>query len=185
MKSEYFQNWKPPTDFQAMLPLAETSSKFGKSHGFRRRMRNSLRLLRNVVLIALFCLIGLLAASWIRSQDAVELVRAHANAILQGQVESAYALFSSNYQAGTTLSMFRRWLRQQDPLSGNHNLRIWNRSVGRRRAILLGSFQDIRGRSYPVVYRLIRENGDWRIDSLQLSDSSSDSLPEEERFLYI
>ncbi len=185
MANENFPTWNSAPDSRVMLPTAETSSEIGIQHGFRQRVRNSLRLLRNVALIALFCLAGLLTASWFRSQAAVELVRAHADAIRQGQVERAYALFSSDYQAGTTLSMFRRWLVQQDSLSGNHDLRIWDRSVGRRRAILLGSFESTRGRSYPIVYRLIRENGDWRIDSLQLRDSASDSLPEAERFLYI
>ena len=69
------------------------------------------------MIVAVICVAGLLAISWIQSQGAVTIVRAQATAIREGQVERAYDLFSDEYRAAMSLPMFRRWLRRQPPLS--------------------------------------------------------------------
>lgn len=137
------------------------------------------------MVVAVACVAILMAIAWIQSRGAVEVVKAQADAIRSGKVEQAYALFSSEYRAGMTLPMFRRWLRRQDHLTSIQDLRIWGRSVWRGTAILWGSFQDDLGHSYPVRYLLIQENGGWRIDSFQLRAVVPDSLPNTERFHYI
>jgi len=137
------------------------------------------------MIVALISVAGLLALSWIQSQGAVAIVREQAVAIRQGQLERAYDLFSSSYRTGMSLPMFQRWLRRQPTLSGIQNLRIWGRSVWRGTAILWGSFQDDLGHTYPVRYSLVRENGDWRIDSFQVRAEVPESLPNTERFHYI
>jgi len=137
------------------------------------------------MLVALACVASILAISWFQSNEAVQVVQEQAEAIREGRVERAYELFSSEYREGMSLSMFRRWLRRQDRLSGMQELRIWGRMVSRGTATLWGSFDDDLGQSYPVRYMLIREGGDWRIDSFQLRGVAPESLPNTQRFHYI
>jgi hypothetical protein len=84
-----------------------------------------------------------------------------------------------------TLPMFRRWLRRQQPLAEIRDLRIWRRSVRGGTVDLWGSLEDGLGHVFPVRYSLIRENGDWRVDSMQVQSAVPESLPNAQRFLYI
>jgi len=149
------------------------------------RFQHAAEILWGGMIVALICVGALLALSWIQSQGAVAIVRAQATAIRDGNLESAYDLFTDDYRASMSLPMFRRWLRRQPPLAAIQNLRIWGRSVWRGTAILRGSFQDDLGHSYPVRYSLIRENGDWRIESFQVRADVPETLPNTEHFNYI
>ena len=170
---------------QDSLPAYPRSVGRRRRRGSAVRFRHAVEILWAGMIVALVCVAALLALSWIQSQGAVAIVRAQAVAIREGKLESAYDLFSDDYRASMSLSMFRRWLRRQPPLAGIHNLQIWGRSVWRGTAILWGSFQDDLGHSYPVRYSLIRENGDWRIDSFQVRADVPETLPNTEHFHYI
>jgi hypothetical protein len=137
------------------------------------------------ILVAVISVAAVLALSWIQSQGAVAIVRAQATAIRDGNFEGAYNLFSDDYRAVMSLPMFRQWLRNQFPLATFQSLRIRGRSVWRGTAILRGSFQDDLGHSYPVRYSLVRENGNWRIDSVQVQSDVPESLPNTQHFNYI
>ena len=136
-------------------------------------------------MVALGSIALLLVVSWVRSQGAVTVVRAQVEAIREGEVEKAYALFSAEYRAATTLPMFRRWLRRQARLAKVQYMDFWGRSVWGTTALLWGSFRDDLGHRYPVRYLLIREDGAWRIDNFDLSAEIPDSHHEDQRFLHI
>ena len=121
----------------------------------------------------------------VQGDVAVNVVRAQLEAIRDGKVEQAYALFSSEYRAGMTLPMFRRWLRREGRLAKVQNLEFWGRSVWGTTAVLRGSFRDDLGHRYPVRYLLVRENGAWRIENFHLSAEAPESGREEQRLLHI
>jgi hypothetical protein len=175
---------EPPGDGLVVgLPAYPRSS--GRGHDAGGRIRHAVEILWGGMLVALVCVAAMLALSWIQSQGAVAIVRAQAAAIREGKLESAYGLFSHDYRASMTLPMFRRWLRHQPPLAGIQNLQIWGRSVWGGTAILWGSFQDDLGHNYPVRYSLVRENGDWRIDSFEVRGDVPETLPNTDHFHYI
>ncbi len=157
----------------------------------RRRRRFSDRLLHSFhvlfigVAVALGCMACLVGISWVRSQAAVRVVETQMADIRGGKVEEAYALFSTAYQSGVTLPMFRRYLRRQERLDKVQKLEFWGRSVWGQTAVLWGTFQDDLGHSYPVRYLLIRENGAWRIDNFHISAESPDPYPNAVRFIQI
>ncbi|MBI4458765.1 MAG: hypothetical protein HY648_01735 [Acidobacteria bacterium] len=168
------------------------SHRFGNDFS-RLRHNRHLRRLRQLaavfgigLAVAFGCIVLLAGFSWIRSQPAVNVAQEQIELIRNGKVEQAYALFSREYQAGTTLPMFRRWLRRQGRLSHVRYLRFWGRSVWGRTVLLRGNFQDDLGNRYPVRYVVIRENGSWRVRYLQLPVAETpDSQPSPERLLYI
>lgn len=129
------------------------------------------------MLVAAGSMVCLVAISWIRSQAAVDVVQAQMNDLRGGKVEEAYALFSTTYQAGVSLPMFRRWVRRQERLAKAHRIQFWGRSVWGETAMLWGSFQDDLGHNYPVRYVLVRENGSWRIDGFHLAAEIPDASP--------
>ena len=168
---------------QRSLPPHPSVRRRGKHRG--GRLQHAVEILWGGMVVALISVVCLVAISWIQSQGAVAIVRAQADAIRDGKVESAYGLFSEEYRASMSLPMFRRWLRRQQPLASIRSLHIWGRSVLRGTATLWGSFQDDLGHSYPIRYSLVRENGDWRIDGFQVRSESPESLPTTESFHYI
>jgi hypothetical protein len=137
------------------------------------------------MLVALVIVLGLMAYSWIQSQGAIAVVRRQMFALREGNVEQAYALFSADYRSEMTLPRFRRWLERQESLGAIQDVRIWRRSVSRGAVDLWGSLEDGQGHALAVRYSLIREKGEWRVDSLQVQAGSPESLPNSQRFLYI
>ena len=152
---------------------------------FSSRLRRAFAVLASAGLIAMACVACLVGFSWVRSQGAINVVQAQVQAIHEGKVEEAYALFSAGYRDGMTLPMFRRWLRRQRRLSNVQHLQFWGRSVWGETALLWGSFEDDLGHTYPVRYLLIREKGAWRVDNFQLSAEIPDPAPHRERFVEI
>ena len=150
-----------------------------------RRAGRALGVLAAAVLIAAAAVIFLVGVSWVRSQGAIHVVEAQIEAIRAGHVEEAYDLFSRSYQRGTSLPMFRRWLRRQGGLTNVQNLQFWGRSVWGRTALLWGRFEDDLGHRYPVRYLLVQEGGTWRIDRFQLASELPDPPPRSERLIEI
>jgi hypothetical protein len=163
-------------------PSAKTRRRGRRPTG---RLQYAFEILWAGMIVAIVCLAGMVALSWLQSQGAVAVVRQQATEIRAGKLDQAYELFSSDYRSSITLPMFRRWLHRQPALSSIQNLHIWGRWAGSGIVTLSGSFQDDFGHSYPVRYSLIRENGDWRIDSVQVREEVPESLPNIERFHYI
>ena len=149
------------------------------------RLQYAFEILWAGMIVAIVCVAGMIALSWLQSQGAVAVVREQATEIRAGKLDQAYGLFSSDFRSSMTLPMFRRWLHRQPALSSIQNLHIWGRWAGSGTVTLSGSFQDDLGHSYPVRYSLIRENGDWRIDSVQVREEVPESLSNTERFHYI
>ena len=150
-----------------------------------RRARRALGVLAAAVLVAVASLIFLIGMSWVRSQAAVHAVELQIEAIRSGHVEEAYDMFSRSYRRGTSLPMFRRWLRRQGGLTNVQNLQFWGRSVWGRTALLWGRFEDDLGHRYPVRYLLVREGGTWRIDRFQMASELPDPPPSSERLIRI
>lgn len=136
-------------------------------------------------LIAMASVALLFGISWVRSQAAISVVEAQVQAIHEGKIEQAYALFSSSYQAGMSLPMFRRWVRRQGRLTNVRSLQFWGRSVWGATAVLWGRFEDDLGHRFAVRYVLVQEEGDWRIDRFQLAAELPDPAPDRQRFIPI
>lgn len=176
----------PPANISKSIAPSDTPAALaGKPGRFSDRLRRASRVFGVGLLVVASSISCLLAVSWVRSRGAVEVVEAQVEAIRIGKVEEAYTFFSTEYQAGVSLPMFRRWLRRQRPLGKVQRLQFWGRSVWGDTAVLWGSFQDDLGHSYPVRYLLIRENGSWRIDGFHLSAEIPDPYPNTTRFIQI
>lgn len=159
-------------------PVCGTPAVQGRRRsGLAKRLRRALRVLGIGLVVAGASIACLVAVSWIRSQAAVAVVQAQVNDIRGGKVEEAYALFSTGYQSGVSLPMFRRWVGREPRLAKAQNVQLWGRSVWGETAMLWGSFQDDLGHNYPVRYLLVREKGVWRIDGFQMSEQFPDSSP--------
>jgi hypothetical protein len=165
----------PKAEGPAAFPRPTGTSVRGRS--ISRRAHRALGVLAAAILIALASVVSLMGLSWVRSQGPIRVVEAQLQAIRSGKVEEAYGLFSREYRAGTSLPMFRRWLRRQTRLTTVQNLQFWGRSVWGGTALLWGRFEDDLGHRYPVRYVLVRESGAWRIDRFQLAAESPDPAP--------
>ena len=150
-----------------------------------RRAHRAFGVLAAAILIAIASVAFLMGLSWVRSQGAIRVVETQLQAIRTGKVEEAYGLFSREYRAGTSLPMFRRWLRRQTRLTTVQNLQFWGRSVWGGTAVLWGRFEDDLGHRYPVRYWLVQEGGAWRIDRFQLAAESPDPTTPSQRLIEI
>lgn len=146
------------------------------------RIFQSLQVLGMGILVAFGTMTLLMAISWIRSQAAVAVVKAQVEDIRGGKLDEAYELFSKEYKSGVSIQMFRRFLRRDTRLTKYQSLEFWGRSALGQTAVLWGSMEDKLGRSSPVRYQLVRENGSWKIEGFHISAEIADPNPEPVRF---
>src|SRR5689334_21795830 len=80
------------------------------------RLQYAFEILWAGMIVAIVCVAGMVALSWLQSQGAVAVVRQQATEIRAGKLDQAYGLFSSDFRSSMTLPMFRRWLHRQPAL---------------------------------------------------------------------
>ncbi len=115
------------------------------------------------VLVILF-VIGLFATRGI-----TKVVQNQLQAIRQGKIEQAYyAYTASQFQQETTLAEFKGLISGQPALLKNKKASFSERKVEGSQGFLKGTLTAEDGTSLPVEYRLVKENDEWKILSLNI-----------------
>lgn len=92
-------------------------------------------------------------------------VRHHLSSINQGNVQTAYTDFTSDYKRRHPMDEFRKDLTlfsDQLPCRNSHVSRV---SVANGKAEVGGTLTGRDGSLFPIQYELIREKGEWKIQS--------------------
>jgi hypothetical protein len=118
-------------------------------------------LLTTLIAVALFATSGLAGAAERFFAD-----------VRSGNADAAHAWLSADFRASTERDALRRFL-DQSGLSQATDVTWTERSVENARGRLAGTVTRIDGSTTPISLHLLREDGEWRIHALQLSDSGA------------
>jgi len=80
-----------------------------------------------------------------------------------GDIEGAYNLTSKAFQAATSLSQFEDFVSRATPLSKYKEYSFTERKIEGDAATLSGTTMGEDGTVYKLEYRLVKEDGKWRI----------------------
>jgi hypothetical protein len=97
----------------------------------------------------------------------VRIVRSQLEAINIGRYQLAYSYFSSQYQKEHSLNDFRNDVKEYPNLFSIRKMDLNQTSIVNDRSIVAGTIVGKDGSIIPVRYDLVKEKGQWRIQSYQ------------------
>jgi TM2 domain-containing membrane protein YozV len=92
-------------------------------------------------------------------------------ALQMGQIEKAYSYNSTEFQKNVSIDGFKNFVSQFPALINNANSSFSERKIDNHSGRLVGVLTAKDGTKTPVAYRLVQENGQWRILDIQILTS--------------
>ena len=119
--------------------------------------------------VFLFVGVGLALGFWLTS-GLVEPVQRQLAALKRGDLQSAYAETSAGFHNTISFEKFTEFVKSQPPLSHNATFSFLQRKVNASgTGELNGTLTDDQGTVLPVQYKLVKENGTWKIFGIHLA----------------
>ncbi len=97
-------------------------------------------------------------------------------AIRAEDAASAYAYTSSTFQDTTSFEAFKKFINAYSALRNNESISFDERSINDGVGIVYATLKARSKATTPALYRLIKENGDWKIESMVLNPSEETRL---------
>ncbi len=116
--------------------------------------------------ILLIILISFSATSGI-----VKIAKKQLNLISSGDLKGAYALTSQEFQRSVTYDNFLNYVNNYEVLKNHKDHKFTSREINGDTGTIIGTLTAKDGTAAPVEYKFIKENGDWKILSIDLSSS--------------
>lgn len=121
-----------------------------------------------LVVTAILALIGV-TAGILFTESLVDVVDNQLSDLRDSNIDKAYyAYTSSEFQKSTSLDEFREFVETYPVFVHNQSAHFTQRSLDHNLGTLKGNLTDLEHKKIPVEYKLIKEDGKWRILSIRL-----------------
>lgn len=142
----------------------------------KRRMPLWFKLLATLAVIALFGVTG----GILFTERLVDVIDHQLTMLRQGDIDQAYELYTSkDFQSQTSLDQFRHFIKAYPVLQHNQAAHFNQRTIKDRIAVLKGNLISDEHHSIPIEYRLVKEEGKWKILSIRLLQPNNLRPPSE------
>lgn len=101
----------------------------------------------------------------------VTVVDNQLTALQKGQIEKAYSFTSTEFQKNISIDRFKNFVSQFPALINNASSTFSERKMENTTGRLVGVLTAKDGTKTPVAYRLVQENGQWKILDIQILTS--------------
>lgn len=105
----------------------------------------------------------LIAIVFYATSGLVDTVQGQLTALQSGDFKKAYSYNSKDFQKVTSLEDFKRFLNQYPSLKNNQSVFFNERKIENNLGTLKGTLTSKDGAKTPIEYRLIKEEGSWKI----------------------
>ncbi|WP_392538646.1 DUF4864 domain-containing protein [Legionella sp. 227] len=95
------------------------------------------------------------------------------SALKSGDIEKAYSYTSKDFQKATSLTDFKKFINQYPSLKNNASAFFNERIIENNIGIVKGTLTAQDGAKTPIEYRLIWEDGAWKILNIKLSSTGA------------
>lgn len=117
------------------------------------------------IITVVICLI--IALAFWATSGLIVPVQEQIYAIKRGDINDAYAFTSKQFQQVTSLDQFKQFINANPTLKNNKSVSFSQRSVENGLGYLSGQLTAFDGTISPVRYKLVKENEDWKILSIE------------------
>lgn len=116
------------------------------------------------ILLGIVILIGLIfGIAFYATSGVAGAVKDQLSAIRSGDYEKAYSYTSSEFKKATSLDDFKKFIDKVPALKNNEGISINHREFNNDNGSVDGTLTSKDGLNTPIQYRLIKENGEWKI----------------------
>jgi hypothetical protein len=106
----------------------------------------------------------------------VGVVEGQLQELKEGDVKQAYYLYTSKaYQSTTPFEKFQTFINSHPVFFSNPSVQFPSRGLNHNISTLKGKLVDLNRQPVPIEYRLIKEEGKWKILSINFIEKPSDS----------
>lgn len=129
----------------------------------------------------------LLLALWVWTtspigQEVKAVVEGQLAALRSNRITEAYYAYTSHdYQNETPLSAFKELVSAYDLLGGSDNIHFDESIISGEIAWLKGAITTYDNEKHPIEYALVKEDDDWKILSMEMSNTSSVGAQNEDK----
>jgi hypothetical protein len=120
--------------------------------------------------VGVFILLVLILA-FSATSGIVKVAEKQLNLISSGDMKGAYALTSSEFQKSVTYDNFLAYINNYDALKNYKDHKFTSREINGDVGTIQGTLTSKDGASTPLVYKFFKENGEWKILSIDLSSA--------------
>ena len=125
------------------------------------------------VLIGIFVfIIVIIVVAFVATAGPVKTVEKQLSLLSAGDISGAYALSSGEFKNATSLEVFTAFVKQYPSLSKNKSHTFTERSVENNQGTIKGSLTAEDGTVTPIIYNLVKENGEWLILNIDINPST-------------
>ena len=101
----------------------------------------------------------------------VKAVDANLLLLRQGKIEEAYKATAKDFQNAVDFETYQKFLSDYPSFKNNKSASYSSRAVENDTATLQGTLTANDGGATPVEFKLVKENGEWRILSMEVKDT--------------
>jgi TolA-binding protein len=154
----------------------KTTSESGENHSQSNPQTNSSKVQRKpmprwfkvVIFLTLLALVAVSGAI-LFTESIVDVAEKQIEYLRQGNIEKAYNVYTSkDFKAATSLDQFKEFVQAYPILQNNHSALFPQRAIKDHITTLRGKIMASDHISSPIEYRLIKEDGKWKILSVRL-----------------
>lgn len=137
-----------------------------------------------LIFLTLLALIAVSAAI-LFTESIVDVVEKQIEYLREGKIEKAYRATSKDFQEATSLEQFQEFVLAYPILQNNHSAIFPQRSIKDHITTLRGKIMGNDHLNTPIEYRLIKEDGKWKILSVRLLKIQSQHSAEKSRLIQL
>lgn len=153
--------------------MAKTKTESGSSGA---QPKKKMKLWKKILLgVGVFILLVILLA-FSATSGIVKVAEKQLNLISSGDLQGAYALTSQDYQRLKSYDKFLADVNNYEVLKNYKDHKFTSREIQGDTGTITGTLTAKDGTATPVQYKFIKENGEWKILSLDLSSSAGTNI---------
>lgn len=115
--------------------------------------------------------ICIIAIALYATSGVTDAVRSQLIALRTGDYVKAYSYTSKDFQNSTSFDAFKKFIDHYPALKNNKDSTFTNRKIENSEGEVSGTLEAADGTTTPIQYRLIKENGHWKILSIEVRPS--------------
>jgi hypothetical protein len=117
--------------------------------------------------------LSIIAIAFYATSGITDTVRSQLTALRAGDYVKAYSYTSKDFQHTTSFDEFKKFVDQHPALKNNKDSTFTSREIENNMGAISGTLEAMDGATTPIEYRLIRENGQWKILYIRLDPSGA------------
>ena len=133
-------------------------------------MKTLVKILKGIVIFVVIVIV----LAFLLTQGIADTAKSQLRAIRNGDIAKAYSYTSKTFQQITSFEDFKKFIETHEALKNNDDINFLSRETKNNTGLLVGELKSKDGKKTAISYKLIKEDGDWKIESIKFDLNNKD-----------